>query len=201
MKISIIDYNTGNTMSLVNALSFLGYKPTISNKKEIEDSEVMILPGVGSFGRAMHNIKNLGLIDPINKHVMSGKKLIGICLGMQLLFTKSDEGEVNHGFNFIKGDVTTLKKGFDKIPNVGFKKTKWINKDSFLNFNNNKFYFSHSFVANPINKSDIISEFYHNENNYCCGVNKSNIYGFQFHPDLSSKDGINLLKQVIEYQV
>lgn len=198
MKISIIDYHTGNTMSLFSALEFLGYKPIISNKKEIESSDVMILPGVGSFGRAMKKIKNLGLIDPINKHVMSGKKLIGICLGMQLLFSKSHEGEINYGFNFIKGDVTALKKGYDKIPNVGFKKTNWINKDSFFNFNNSKFYFTHSFAAHPINKSEIICEFNHNKNNYCCGVNRNNIYGFQFHPELSSDDGIELLRQVIK---
>jgi len=198
MKISIIDYHTGNTMSLVNALSFLGYKPIISNKKEIEDSEVMILPGVGSFGRAMNNIKNLELIDPINKHVKSGKKLIGICLGMQLLFTKSNEIEANNGLNFIKGNVTSLKKGLDKIPNVGFKKTKWINNESFLNFNDSKYYFTHSYVGNPIDKEDIIAQFYHNKNIYCCGVKKDNVYGFQFHPELSSNHGINLLKKVIE---
>jgi imidazole glycerol-phosphate synthase subunit HisH len=198
MKISIIDYYTGNTMSLVNALSFLGYKHIISNKKEIEDSDVMILPGVGSFRRAMNNIKNLGLVDPITKHVKSGKKLIGICLGMQLLFTKSNENEVNNGLNFIKGDVTRLKKGFNKIPNVGHKKTKWINNDSFFNFNYNKFYFTHSYVGNPVDKEDIIAQFYHNKNIYCCGVQKGNIYGFQFHPELSSRHGINLLKKVIE---
>jgi glutamine amidotransferase len=198
MKISIIDYYTGNTMSLVNALSFLGYKSSISNKKEIEDSDVMILPGVGSFGRAMNNINNLGLIDPIKKHVKSGKKLIGICLGMQLLFTRSNENELNNGLNFIKGDVSRLKKGFNKIPNVGQKKVRWINNDSFSNFNDNKFYFTHSYVGNPVDKEDIVAQFYHSNNLYCCGVQKANVFGFQFHPELSSYHGINLLKKVIE---
>ena len=146
----------------------------------------------------MNNLKNLGLIDSIKKHVKSGKKLIGICLGMQILFTRSDENELNNGLNFIKGDVTKLKKGFSKIPNVGQKKTKWINNDSFSCFNDSKFYFTHSYVGNPIDKEYIIAQFNHNNHFYCCGVKKGNIYGFQFHPELSSHQGINLLKKVIE---
>lgn len=122
MNISIIDYYTGNTMSLISALNILGHTPNITNKKEIQKSDILILPGVGSFGRAMHNIKNLDLLENINDHVKKGKKLIGICLGMQLLFTKSYESEVNYGLNLIEGDVIRLKTGKEKIPNVGLKK-------------------------------------------------------------------------------
>ncbi len=198
MNISIIDYYTGNTMSLISALNILGHTPNITNKKEIQKSDILILPGVGSFGRAMHNIKNLDLLENINDHVKKGKKLIGICLGMQLLFTKSYESEVNYGLNLIEGDVIRLKTGKEKIPNVGLKKTKWLDERNFLNFDNKEYYFTHSFVASPTNKNDIITEFSHNQNTYCCGVKKDNIYGFQFHPELSASNGIKLLKKIID---
>tara|TARA_B100001939_G_C16906053_1_gene602371 strand:+ start:162 stop:767 length:606 start_codon:yes stop_codon:yes gene_type:complete len=197
MRISIVDYYTGNTMSLVNALNYLDHEPILSNKKEIKDSEIIILPGVGSFGRAMNNLKKLDLIEVIYKHIKDGKKLIGICLGMQLLFSRSSEIEMNAGLDLIKGEVSILKDGIDKIPNVGMKKTEWINNRDFEDSNEKKYYFTHSYVGNPMNKSEIITQFSHNQNTYCCGVNKDNIYGFQFHPELSSHDGIKLLKKVI----
>ena len=197
MKISIVDYYTGNTMSLVNALTYLDHEPILSNKKEIKNSEIIILPGVGSFGRAMNNLKKLDLVEVIYKHIEEGKKIIGICLGMQLLFSKSFEIEMNEGLDLIKGDVTKLKEGLDKIPNVGMKKTEWINNYDYDYNDNKKYYFTHSYVGNPHNKSEIITQFTHNQNTYCCGVNKDNIYGFQFHPELSSHDGLILLKKII----
>tara|TARA_B100000902_G_scaffold399077_1_gene468291 strand:- start:2590 stop:3189 length:600 start_codon:yes stop_codon:yes gene_type:complete len=198
MKISIIDYYTGNTESLMNALKLLGYEPHLSNKKDIIKSEIIILPGVGSFGRAMKSLEELDLIKVLKKHVNNGRKLIGICLGMQLLFTRSHEGGLNDGLNLIQGDVKILEKGKDKIPNVGFRNIIWKNDDNFSDFNHKKYYFTHSFVADPVNKSEIIAQFSHNENEYCCGINKNNIFGFQFHPELSSNNGLKLLKKIVE---
>ena len=123
-NIVIIDYGVGNILSIKNAIEFNGYKPIVSkNSIDIENASHIILPGVGSFPAAMQKLRDLSLIQPIKKAIQGDANLLGICLGMQLLFSSSEEFEITNGLNIINGDIVRINKISKKInikqPNIG----------------------------------------------------------------------------------
>ena len=211
-KISIIDYKISNLKSVKNALSYLGFENTItSDSNEILKSDGAILPGVGSFPHGMFNLKELSLIESINKFILSGKPLIGICLGMQLLFDKSFEFKSTDGLGVIAGEVKNFKtkNSLCKTPHVGWNKiilNKYITNENkkfnpFKNLNHEKnlFYFVHSFFSLPKNKDNILTETTYNNINFCSSVLQKNVFATQFHLEKSGENGLEILKIFFNY--
>jgi glutamine amidotransferase len=202
-SVSIIDYGMGNIRSLYNSLKYLGYNPVFYSETNKIKSNVCILPGVGAFNHAMNLIKKKKILNCIESHIKNKNNLLlGICLGMQLLLKKSSENISTTGLGIINGKVTRISKNKNHIvPNVGSFET-FINSNKSFNylakFNKQKFYYVHSFVAEPSDSNNQIatSKFY--DKKFCAIVIKnSNIIGTQFHPEKSSEIGLEFLQTLI----
>ncbi len=195
--IAIIDYGLGNLNSVYKALERLGCEAKItSDFEEINNSRAIILPGVGAFHDAMDNLNQTGLIDCIKQNVESGKPLLGICLGMQLLYEKSYEDGEWEGLGFLKGEIVKFEEDL-KVPHMGWNQLK-INKDhkddEILKYveEGDYVYFVHSYYA----KSDFNEVLAYADYGVKVPgiVSKDNVYGMQFHPEKSGETGLNLLK-------
>jgi len=201
--VQIIDYGVGNLSSVGNMIIKSGGKPIlIKNPSDLNLSERIILPGVGSFDAGMKNLKDSNLIPVLNEAVNVNKvPFIGICLGMQLLFDTSEEG-VSNGLGWVSGSVT--KFSFDnnstlKTPHMGWN-TVSVKKDSILaNIRDEKlrFYFVHSYHVNCTNKDNILMTTNHG-NTFVSAVQNDNIFGAQFHPEKSHRFGMDLLSNFIK---
>ncbi len=202
-KVVIIDYGLGNIKSIYDAFSRFNESVIISkNLSTIGSANSIILPGVGSFAKAMQLINKLDLKNTIINHVKNNKPLLGICLGMQLLFENSEEFGLNKGLSLIPGKVKKLKSNkFEKLPNIGWRKlnNKKINS-KFLNSINksDEFYFLHSFYCKPKNENHILAETKFGKLKFTSVVNYKNIYGCQFHPEKSSKAGLKIIENFIK---
>ncbi|HTX19609.1 MAG TPA: imidazole glycerol phosphate synthase subunit HisH [Bacteroidota bacterium] len=198
--IGIIDYRLNNLRSVQKAFEKVGASAFISSDpKDLARADKLVLPGVGAFGAAMGNIATLGLEPTIRRHVESGRPLIGICLGMQLLFSRSCELGLFDGLDFIKGEVK-LFPGSVKIPHIGWNQVelrgasplmKSVEEKSFV-------YFVHSYYAEPKEPVTIATTEY--GFHFTSAVQKSNVFGIQFHPEKSQKAGLQMLKNFAEMQ-
>ena len=201
MKINILDYNCGNIWSVKNAFNFLGYETNIiKSADQVLDSDCLILPGDGSF-KIIKDMRNNNLSDSLN-HMAKIKKIpvLGICLGMQLFGSTSEEIESEHkGLNWIEGKLIKFRVE-KKIPHIGFNSLKIIKNDElFYNIDgNSKFYFVHSYYFQNKNKEDIIAETQY-EIFFPSVIKKENIVGTQFHPEKSQNHGIQFLYNFLNY--
>lgn len=200
-KICILDYGSGNSMSVYNAIKFLKYKVTLSNKvDDIKKSTHLILPGVGSFKKTMEKIKKKLPLKIITEQVLNQKKpILGICVGMQVLSNYGYEFEKYTGLGWIPGEVKILKKKPNKIPHVGWNNLDIKKENKILNGIDSKdnLYFVHSYKFNTKNKENILCTSNYNED-FCSIIYHKNIYGFQFHPEKSQISGLKLLKNFVE---
>ena len=195
IKIGIIDLKINNLHSIYNAFYKIGYKTKIiKNNKDLKNQDFIVLPGVGAFKEGMNALKKNNLIDHLKEDIIIKKKnIIGICLGMQMLFSKSNEHEYCSGLNFIKGNVKIFKKKKNfSIPMIGWYKTKSIIKQ----LDKKYFYHIHSYYCDPLNKKTILSKTTYQNFSYCSSIQDKNILAFQFHPEKSGVNGINLLKRI-----
>tara|TARA_Y100000310_G_scaffold322129_1_gene380755 strand:- start:244 stop:840 length:597 start_codon:yes stop_codon:yes gene_type:complete len=194
--IAIIDYGAGNLKSVKNALDFLKVDSKITNKPEdIESADKIIFPGVGSFGDMMTSLEKNKLNKAI-KNVINKKPYLGICLGLQALFEKSEENKGIEGLNILKGDVKKFTKL--KIPQIGWNSIK-IQKDSKLLKgikNNSYFYFVHSYYVQPADNSIILTKTNYGID-FTSGIESDNIFAVQFHPERSGELGLKVLKNFI----
>ena len=201
--ICIIDYSLGNVISIKNAITRIGYGCIISSKiSEIRSSKILILPGVGSFGRGMENLKKKKVINILNEEVIEKKKtILGICLGFQLMCKNSDEfGEFN-GLGWINSTVTKIDNKQFRIPHVGWNKVETSKASKlFENIKNDDlFYYNHSYcIKNSEDKNfKVIAKCSYNEEFVAAGF-KNNIYGIQPHPEKSQKPGLTFLSNFIK---
>lgn len=196
MEIAIIDYGMGNIASVKNSIDFLGHSATlVEDPIKVNDFNTIILPGVGAYGQAMNKLATKGMNKVILDAADKGKKIIGICLGMQLLLSKSFEFGVHDGLGLIEGEVLSMiDKTQLRVPHMGWNDIKSVN----IKFNgfNGDYYFVHSYYCQPSNKKDILFETEYGFN-FCSAVKKNNIYGLQFHPEKSQKNGLNLLNYIL----
>ena len=195
MKVGLINPGSGNLKSISNALNHIDIDTQIITKaKEVKNFNTIIIPGVGSFNSAMDNLKKMKIIDSLKEHITSKKKLIGICLGMQLLFEKSYEFGEHQGLEVIEGRVLPFNKKNIRVPHVGWNNV-FGNINEFTEFEGD-YYFVHSFYCQPKNKMDILFQTNYGQK-FCSAVKKDNIYGLQFHPEKSQKLGLKLLEKII----
>ncbi len=194
-RTAIINYGVGNVLSIKRSLDYLGMKSVITNdKKKIKDCSHLILPGVGAFSSAMKLLKEGGLDQVIKDFANTGKPVLGICLGMQLLFEESYEFGKWKGLNILPGKVTKINIKNENIPIVGWFKIKSKNKNFLEKYNGKYLYLVHSYECRPKRKKDEIGIYRINKNKILCAVKNKNILGFQFHPEKSSFDGLQILK-------
>lgn len=200
--IGIIDYGVGNLFSLQSSLKFIGQEAIVTgDKNEIEKSDALILPGVGAFGDAALKLQESGLVDTVLNEVKKGKKLLGICLGMQLLFDESLEYGSYKGLGLIPGKICPIEDVISKdlkVPQMGWNQLKF-NKESnlFKYIKEGDFvYFVHSYYANTDNENIIATTEY--GASLTAAVEKDNVMGCQFHPEKSGNVGLNILKAFCE---
>lgn len=196
MKIAIVDYGMGNIKSISTTLKYLGIEDVelTADYETLKSSDKLILPGVGSFGKAMFQIKQKK-IDVYLKElvVVQGKPILGICLGMQLMANSSDEDGYNTGLGFVDAEVRKFNITDLKIPHVGFNQVEITENTRLYRgiVKNSDFYFTHSYRMlsdAPINQS--VCNY---GENFIASFEYNNIYGVQFHPELSQKNGLHLL--------
>lgn len=196
--IGIIDYKLNNLRSVQKAFEKVGASAFISSDpKELSRAEKLVLPGVGAFGKAMENIASLGFEDLIRTHTTSGKPLIGICLGMQLLFTRSSENGMHNGLNLINGEVK-LFPATVKIPHIGWNQMEIQQQSKILKSVADKsfVYFVHSYYAEPEEQVTLTTTEY--GFHFTSVVQKGNVFGIQFHPEKSQVAGLQMLKNFSE---
>lgn len=184
----------GNLKSVENALNFLGIKSVITSEREvILNSDGIILPGVGAFPDAINNIKRDGIDKVLKEAVKKDKPLLGICLGMQLLFEESEEIKSCRGLGFLKGKIEKMKVNL-KIPHMGWNNLSFCKDSPILNGikENSYVYYVHSYCA-KIEEEGILNAYSQYEIEVPGIVSKSNIYGIQFHPEKSGDIGLKIL--------
>jgi glutamine amidotransferase len=202
--VTIIDYKTGNIGSIRNMLKKIGEESIITSQKDdIAAATKLILPGVGAFDTGMKNLKDLDLIDILDRKVLVDKvPVLGICLGMQLMSNKSEEG-ILPGLGWINAETMRFKfinTSEYKIPHMGWNFIS-LKKESLLfdrMFPDARFYFVHSYYFNALDSNDILASTRY-ESEFSSAVEKGNISGVQFHPEKSHKFGMKLLKNFVDF--
>ena len=194
----IIDYGMGNLKNVYNALKYLNIPSKISNEiSEIKASDKLILPGVGAFNKAMYNLNDMGLTDVIKDKVNKGTPLLGICLGMQMIFEKGYENGECDGLGFIDGQVKILEpKEKVKIPHIGWNRLEYNNQNDLIKgLEEDSFvYYVHSYAATNMNDKNLIGFSNYGGIKVPSIVCKDNVYGTQFHPEKSGEVGLKILK-------
>ena len=206
-NVYIINYGMGNLRSVENALKKLNCNCKIINDpNELDDSDKIILPGVGSFKQGMAYLVNQGLVELIRCHANSGGKVIGICLGLQLLFNSSDESPGVCGLNILDGQVVKIPDSdFFHVPHIGWNAlSATCNTPPFMlpifndsGLSESDYYFVHSYYALPHSNCSSIASVHHPSGALDVAFRVDNVYAFQFHPEKSGPAGYNLLNMVI----
>ena len=201
MKIGIVDYNMGNLASVNNAFIKIGADAEIvSDADKLKNYDKLVFPGVGAFGDATRHLKETNLDKAMKEFVKSGKYVIGVCLGMQLLFESSEEFGSHKGLGLIEGEVVKFDKnkvGAHKIPHMGWNKMFFTKCSAlFKGLNNPYLYFVHSFHIVCDEKYVIGKTVYGYE--FVSAVNKDNVFGFQPHPEKSHNAGLKILENFVK---
>ncbi len=199
ITISIINLKLNNIYSIHNALIECGYKvKIIENRVSKITSDILIIPGVGSFPKAMDYLKKNFLDKVIEEFNFKKKPIIGICLGMQLLFNKSYEFSTCKGLSLVDGEVVKINNTDLKVPVIGWNKIKLLQKSQIIKkiSNNEYFYFVHSYHCKPKNFSNILSLTQIKKFKFCSSVQKDNLLGMQFHPEKSGTEGLKILNNL-----
>lgn len=192
--IAIIDYGMGNLRSVQKGFEQVGYEALVTDEPEkLAEATALVLPGVGAFSAAIKRLREAGLVDTIKREINSGKPYLGICLGLQLLFTESEEGGHHSGLGVIEGRVVRFPTGL-KVPHIGWNQIDIKREAPILEGieDGDFFYFVHSYYATPVEQSTIAAT-----TNY--GVDftsiiwKDNIFALQCHPEKSQKLGLKIL--------
>ena len=207
-QVSIVDYGVGNLYSVQRALEHNGAKVSIvSTPQEIEASTRLILPGVGAFADGMNGLRDLGLIESLHSFASSGRPMLGICLGMQLLGSISEEFGLFGGLDLIPGAVKKISSMSTngknlKVPYVNWSSIHLENEQSHVNnclggLDNSYVYFVHSFHFIPEEPTDLLATYLYGDQKITAAICHQNITGLQFHPEKSGEIGLKILKNFL----
>jgi len=193
-RIAILDYGMGNLRSAEKALEHVGVTAKISrDPDEVRAADGVILPGVGAMPRAMERIRELGLAELIDERREAGVPILGICLGLQLLFESTTEFGGAHGLGLLGGPVEALEAEGLKVPHIGWAPVEWERESRLTEGipSGTPFYFVHSFAPRP-SAEDLLGSAEYGAR-FACAAQRDNVYGVQFHPEKSSSAGLRLL--------
>lgn len=201
--ITIIDYEMGNLRSVEKAFEKLGHDARVSSHPaDLENTDKIVLPGVGAFRDCINNLRAGGFVEPLLKHVRSGKPLLGICVGMQMLFDESEEFGRHQGLGLIPGKVVRFPAGMEeggerlKVPHMGWN-TIQIKKQApiFKNTAEDSYvYFVHSYYCSADNPDDVAVSCRYGDIEFCAAIWRDNLMATQFHPEKSQSIGLNIFK-------
>jgi imidazole glycerol-phosphate synthase subunit HisH len=207
-RVAIIDYQMGNLFSVRHACVSVGLEPVVTSDPDVlRACDAAILPGVGAFGEAMENITRLDLAGPIRDFIAKGKPFFGVCLGLQLLFTESEEFGAHRGLDLIPGLVKRFSNAGPagasvKVPQIGWNQINpppgglaaWergplagVSPEEYM-------YFVHSYYVKPDRASDVFSVTRYGGLEYCSSIRRENIFATQFHPEKSAKEGLRIYR-------
>ena len=199
--LAIIDYGVGNLFSVEKAFTYLGAEVEVTNSKEIlERADQIVLPGVGAFGDCMKNLNATGLIPTIKDQISRGKKFLGICVGLQILFESSEESPDVEGLKILEGKVKKIDAPNLKVPHMGWNSINARDLEIFKGLKTPYVYFVHSYHAIPKNSETIIATTDYEEN-ITAAVRWKNVTATQFHPEKSGDVGLQILKNWIDSTV
>lgn len=200
--IAVLDYGVGNLFSLCASLRAVGADVTVTDSPlELKKAHSIVLPGVGAFGDARRKLEQRELIQPILAEVKQGKPLLGICLGMQLLFEKSEEYGTHRGLGLIRGDIEQIGKGTnfcEKIPHMGWNSLHFMRNSPIFRYvqEGEYVYYVHSYHGVRCAEDTVATSDY--GVTITGAVQRDNVYGTQFHPEKSGKTGLNILRAFAE---
>ena len=195
-SIAILDYGMGNLRSVEKAVERVGAEAVRTPDPEVaEGADGLILPGVGAFAKAMARVRELGLDELIDRRVREGRPVLGVCLGMQLLFDSSTENQGATGLGLLGGPVGAISANGYKVPHIGWSPVRWERPSKLTEGlgEETPFYFVHSFVPRPEQSSDVLGTAEYGER-FACAVERPPLYGAQFHPEKSSEAGLRMLR-------
>ena len=198
-RVAILDYGMGNLRSVEKALERVGAAVEITADRErVESADGVILPGVGAFPKAMSRVHETGLDELVAGRIEAGVPVLGICLGMQLLFDSSVENEGASGLSLLGGIVAPLEANGYKVPHIGWSPVHWEHPSELTEGlgKETHFYFVHSYAPRPSADGDVLGTAAYGER-FACAVERSPLYGVQFHPEKSSSAGLRLLSNFI----
>ncbi|MCM8778298.1 MAG: imidazole glycerol phosphate synthase subunit HisH [Candidatus Omnitrophica bacterium] len=200
--IAIVDYKMGNLRSIAKAFEVMGAEVLITAQGEdLKNAQAIVLPGVGAFGQGMRHLREQGIAPVLKEEIDKGKPFLGICLGMQLLFSYSEEQGRHRGLDIIKGRVECFPKNL-KVPHIGWNQIKIKNQESKIKIlegipNGAYFYFVHSYYVVPENKEIILAKTDYGIE-FPSVIQKDNILGVQFHPEKSQELGLKFLENFLK---
>jgi glutamine amidotransferase len=201
VRVSIVDYDMGNIHSIINAVYSQGCDAElVSTPKQISESSMLILPGVGAYRDAMNKLRSKDLDSALREYVASGKPLLGICLGMQLLFQRSEENDGVDGLGLLEGSV----KRFPAVDNYSIPQIQWnhvVAPPSGKMFHgiseNEYFYFLHSYFVSTSRKYSLIAKTTYCGIPFCSAIEAGNVWGAQFHPEKSARPGLKIIRNFL----
>jgi glutamine amidotransferase len=200
-KIVIIDYGMGNLRNVQKGFEKIGFDAKLTrNKKEIDRASAIVLPGVGAFKDCMENLERYGLVEPLLRFVEKGKPYLGICLGLQILFSESEEFGSHRGLDLIKGKVVKFRPNSEhKVPHMGWNTVEIKREAPLLQGikSGDFFYFVHSYYVIP-EESQWISTFTNYEKPFASSIWKENLFATQFHPEKSQEKGLKILENFVK---
>ena len=198
-RIRVLDYGMGNLRSVAKALERVGANVVVTeDAARAREADGVVLPGVGAFPRAMARVRRLGFDALIADRVEAGRPVLGICLGMQLLFESSSEQGGTQGLGVFEGEVRELEAPGLKLPHIGWEPVRW-QRESMLSAgiaDSTPFYFVHSFAPYGVDAQDVLGTAEHGER-FVCAVEREGVWGFQCHPEKSSAAGLRVLANFV----
>jgi imidazole glycerol-phosphate synthase subunit HisH len=195
-RVAILDYGMGNLRSVEKALERVGAGAEITNDADrVRAAQGVILPGVGAFPRAMGRVRELGLDGLVAERLEAGVPVLGICLGLQLLFEGSVENQGADGLGLVTGRVEPLSADGLKVPHIGWSPVRWQHASQLTDGlrSETPFYFVHSYTPRPTTAQDVLGTAAYGER-FACAIERPPLYGVQFHPEKSSSAGLRLLE-------
>lgn len=200
--IFIADYGAGNLHSVQKAFEYIGVNTVVSGDASLlTDYHKVLIPGVGAFGHAINSFNASGFSDALREHVDKGRQVLGICLGMQLFMTESEERGMHKGLGFVPGNVVRFRSDSEKVPQIGWNSVEYARESVLFRgiADHSFFYFVHSYYCNPLHVEDVAATTFFAGKNFCSAVEKNGIFALQFHPEKSSDVGLRVLENFAKY--